>query len=1248
MSTKKKERISLESSTYLLLLLYTFIFTVSVYFILTDETFNLTLERRVLHQTGANLKGISPALKAARNVVKDKLKNTFSSPKYLFALISVIFLMTFVFGYLLNIVIEKVLLKQKKKDSKRVIARIGDKFFCDDVTSNAIRSTAVEQQSVIQFVTMSLVYGAVIYLAQKIQMWCIAIAFVQLCVFQSTKSFWPLLVFTIFMAVSTTFSEWRKRKNDYKKNSRNVTLVHIQNDEYTEETVQRCSLKSGDIVKINANEAIPADVLILDTRVDGKKTIDKLIFHTNEVQVTGESAPVRKYCYTEPVENITIAEISEHKALINSQHVEISKHFAYGDSILESKTENLSVYGVVCWVGSETKALRNPIAESGSTLRQPSPFDDFTSRGFVLSVVVMLVIATINAIAAVFYHQEESQSISFVVIWVNHVMYLNMLVPQAMEQMRLVTSSLLGSRFDHSKVNCNVSNSIDVFGQATRIVSDKTGTLTKNQMIAKMCMIFPDAAVQSDPFIIDDNTVPLDSNDTSTLEEHLMTVFSITEDEPEEKAIRERVSAIAQRQHYHPLDTGDTQPGSVTFTTTTDNVTQELTILASFGFIRDLRCKAVLFYDIRSDRYYIGIQSGSDEFWRSVDNTTTSKLLSWDSCPQVIHLHQHSNGAPRIWSHGIKPIEDTTQIAKLWVEYSREADSTIRVQKQVKLVESCVHDCKLISRTFMIDAYRDNVPEGIKQLVAAGKQIIMCTGDSLDAAQRIAQQLGFPGNAIIFKSQDANTPLTENQLYDSLKLAKRNHASEPSTFYVDEECLLLLQKIEETDEDLRCFDLLLPLLEAKSNGIYIHSAVFCRATPDLKPYVIKLMQRRYTKTPLKSLFAKRHYVIAIGDGINDVNMLRQADASMAVKSGETDDVCDVASVWHDEWDPLTNLLLKDGPAKTIMLGTMIKMVFLKHWTTAFALFIDFLYMGCPLLPMEPCDPMLMMLYNAVTFSHIASHSASDKVDDTDVHKKNSFSPKTLIRWGVTALLIGGSTCWIARALQQNLSLQEFGGLLQASQACAMTVVMFLLTNSWSARENLQKASRMFRNTKCYGTVIGAVGSIILSIFASIYALQYYAHADVSTKAFVIFCIVGTVAGYPGLKLLRVLDRDYRKIMRDTMWLYRLLRHDTGQFISIVIEWGHTKHGRCITTLLFLIVVKLFTDVSFIAIMVIGLLVSVVSLIVFTLITLSKISFMRALFNGKPQAMFVTGVVVGVALKSLSLPAIVPPTVPVNM
>lgn len=203
------------------------------------------------------------------------------------------------------------------------------------------------------------------------------------------------------------------------------------------------------------------------------------------------------------------------------------------------------------------------------------------------------------------------------------------------------------------------------------------------------------------------------------------------------------------------------------------------------------------------------------------------------------------------------------------------------------------------------------------------------------------------------------------------------------------------------------------------------------------------MQERHAETLYQTIFWKRHYVLAIGDGANDINMLKSADASVGILSGETKDVCSQASFWYTEWAPIVDLLLIDAPEKVTMISMLVKVIFLKHWMTAFILWFDLIYLGFPLAIMDPVDPMLMMVQNFVVFSQIISHTSSDTVSNRDVKKKkNIMSMKAFLRWALAAILSGFGIHLIVRWLFQNASRDEFAAMIQVGQAASVTGIHF--------------------------------------------------------------------------------------------------------------------------------------------------------------------------------------------------------------
>lgn len=127
---------------------------------------------------------------------------------------------------------------------------------------------------------------------------------------------------------------------------------------------------------------------------------------------------------------------------------------------------------------------------------------------------------------------------------------------------------------------------------------------------------------------------------------------------------------------------------------------------------------------------------------------------------------------------------------------------------------------------------------------------------------------------------------------------------------------------------------------------FLHSAVFCKATPEMKPWVVELLQGKHTSLDHHRFQdnteqrCAQDYVMAVGDGANDLNMLSVADVSMGIRSGDSMSVCNQASVWHaNSWNSIVPLLHEDGVHKALMLATMAKLIYLKHWMMAAALWM---------------------------------------------------------------------------------------------------------------------------------------------------------------------------------------------------------------------------------------------------------------------------------------------------------------------
>ena len=214
-------------------------------------------------------------------------------------------------------------------------------------------------------------------------------------------------------------------------------------------TVPAETLVPGDIVLIESGDRVPADLRLLDARH----------LRTEEAALTGESVPVEKH--TETV--VEDADLAERQGM------------AYASTIVVQGTAR----GLVVETGSHTEIGKISELLSGvETLKTPL-LQQLDRAGRVLAIFILSA-ATITAILGIVIHQQPASEMFMAAVGLAVAA-----IPEGLPA--IVTIGLALGVQSMAKRNAIVRRlpAVETLGSISTIFSDKTGTLTRNEMTAQ-------------------------------------------------------------------------------------------------------------------------------------------------------------------------------------------------------------------------------------------------------------------------------------------------------------------------------------------------------------------------------------------------------------------------------------------------------------------------------------------------------------------------------------------------------------------------------------------------------------------------------------------------------------------------------------------------------------------------------------------------------------------------------------------
>lgn len=256
-----------------------------------------------------------------------------------------------------------------------------------------------------------------------------------------------------------------------------------------------------------------------------------------------------------------------------------------------------------------------------------------------------------------------------------------------------------------------------------------------------------------------------------------------------------------------------------------------------------------------------------------------------------------------------------------WNEEFKRAQALIfnRDEEVSKVSEKIEHDLVLMGATAIEDKLQDGVPETIQSLIEAGIKIWVLTGDKMETAINI----GYACN-LLKKESKLITIRKESELSAKEQIVealKENWTSEgipisdkPMALVIDGDTLK--DALHKSSKQF--------LLEL---GCRCKAVICCRVSPLQKSQVVHLV-----RNGLGSL------CLAIGDGANDVSMIQSADVGIGISGKEGMQAVMASDYSFGQFRFLKKLLLVHGRWAYIRTAEMAFNYFFKNGMFLFVLF----------------------------------------------------------------------------------------------------------------------------------------------------------------------------------------------------------------------------------------------------------------------------------------------------------------------
>ena len=269
-------------------------------------------------------------------------------------------------------------------------------------------------------------------------------------------------------------------------------------------------LRDGQVQRIPAERMVPGDLIVVregDRIAADARLVEVTAFHTQESALTGESTPVLKTIEPMPRETAS----ADRRNMILSGTIAISGHARAVVTATGTHTE----FGGIAQLLSETKEPETPLQKELSRL------------GRRLGASVVLIAFVVVGTLLVLYGTHDSRLVMKALIF--GVALAVAATPEGLAALVTVVLALGVQRMARRGAVVRHLPAVETLGAATVIASDKTGTMTLNEMTVREVVTASGTAVTLANGYVPDGTwtLPEGGDLPAALKDELVTMLKV-------------------------------------------------------------------------------------------------------------------------------------------------------------------------------------------------------------------------------------------------------------------------------------------------------------------------------------------------------------------------------------------------------------------------------------------------------------------------------------------------------------------------------------------------------------------------------------------------------------------------------------------------------------------------------------------------------------------------------------------------